>query len=104
MDIINTFILPVLSSAIAGLLTYLLHNKIASRRAQRIHRRQLTGLIDEIKKGMIQTDKKSQDILLKRLKRIVDTYDIAINFKPKQSIKDGKKILGAYHKEKVGDE
>lgn len=50
MNWINV-IIPMLSSIIVGLISYAIHNKITTKKAHRIHRRQLTGLISEVDSG-----------------------------------------------------
>ena len=95
MDWLNNIIIPLLSSIIIGLITFLIQNRITTRQAHRIHRRQLTGLLDEIRMGMIididnENNKRSKEILEKRIGRIIDTFDIATNFKPQKS-QEGKR-------------
>ena len=40
----------------------------------------------------------------KRLRRIIDVYDISFPYKKVKTIKNGKEIPGEYDKELVGDE
>jgi len=105
MDWFNIIVLPLFSSIVVGLIAYVIHNRVTTKKAHRIHRRQLTGLISEIDSNMIiKNDEEAKALLSKRLRRIVDTFDIATEFSPKVGIHDGKPVKGSYHKEKVGDE
>ena len=104
MDIITTFMIPLLSSIIIGLIIHISYQRRQTKKAMRIVRRELTGLLGDVNKTDLIQSKESKYALSKRLRRIIDVYDISFPYKKVKTIKNGKEIPGEYDKELVGDE